>query len=172
GLLVGDYVTVMFRVLEYVPAAMNGGTSMLTGELATKPPPPPPAAADPRLAAAPPGPKTWWLAGAWVTSPIRQLGGVGGGVAGLPASAHATTGPTSSMLLAGMVLWGPVPGQVAPPVPEQAKLSLWNCAVSDHPTSVPRLSSSVTGLMFPVVVCTFPFNMMAFIVTPAGRPPG
>src|SRR5262249_25467502 len=163
----------MFSTLEYVPAAMNGGTNRLTGELATKPPPPPPAAADPRLAAAPPGPKTWWLAAARVTSPIRQLGGVGGTVAGLPASAHATTGATSSMLLAGMVLWaGLEPGQAAPPVPAQAKLSLWNCAVSDHPTSVPRLSSSVTGLMFPVEVCTFPFNMMAFIVTGAGRPPG
>src|SRR5262249_27709022 len=110
--------------------------------------------------------KTWWLAAAWVTSPIRQLGGVGGTVAGLPASAHATTGATSSMLLAGMVLWaGLDPGQAAPPVPAQAELALWNCAVSDHPTSV-------TGLMFPCEVCTFPFSMMAFIVTPAGRPPG
>lgn len=43
----GDYATVMVSTLVYVPAAMNGGTSRLTGELAVKPPPPPPAGGPP-----------------------------------------------------------------------------------------------------------------------------
>src|SRR5262245_17694312 len=152
GLLVDDYDTVMFSTLAYRPAAMNGGTSRLTGELTVNPPPPPPAAAVPRLEADPPGPKTCWLADAWVTSPIRQLGGVGGTVAGLPASVHATLAAFNSKLLAGIVWWAGVPGQAAPPAPAQLKVSLWNCAVSDQPTSVPRLSSSVIGARFPVVV--------------------
>jgi hypothetical protein len=99
-----------------LPAETNAGTKRLIDELIRKEPPPPPVADAPRLTADPPGPGTGVFPGAWVTSLIRQLGGVGGTVPGLAGSRHTTTGDFTRKFVAGIVLCcASFPGQVPPP---------------------------------------------------------